>query len=194
MSLHYKKLLATKDDVKTLEKAQPDGTSVEMVRALTETLAKKQSPIKFVILFHLAGLIVVMLVYLYTTSWSQDKDEGDMSLDSLSMFKRMKQKNYSFFDATNSNVKFSDVVGIDTVKGEMELIVDFLKNTEKYTDMGAAVPRGVLLYGPPGTGKTLLAKAIAGEAGVPVIYASGANFTQGYYGFGARKIRELFSM
>ena len=194
MSLHYKKLLATKDDVKTLEKAQPDGTSVEMVRALTETLAKKQSPIKFVILFHLAGLIVVMLVYLYTTSWSQDKDEGDMSLDSLSMFKRMKQKNYSFFDAKNSNVKFSDVVGIDTVKGEMELIVDFLKNTEKYTDMGAAVPRGVLLYGPPGTGKTLLAKAIAGEAGVPVIYASGANFTQGYYGFGARKIRELFSM
>lgn len=91
-----------------------------------------------------------------------------------------------------SKVKFSDVAGIDEEKAQLEEIVEFLKNPKKYHSKGAKIPRGVLLNGAPGTGKTLLAKAVAGEAGVPFFQANGSSFDEKYVGVGASRVRELF--
>lgn len=92
----------------------------------------------------------------------------------------------------STNVKFSDVLGVEEAKGELEEIVEFLRNPEKFSKLGGKLPRGVLLTGPPGTGKTLLARAVAGEAGVPFLFASGSNFDELYVGVGAKRVRELF--
>ena len=98
------------------------------------------------------------------------------------------------YDAETSKekVKFDDVAGLDEEKQEMIEIVQFLKEPEKFTKMGAKVPKGVLLYGKPGTGKTLIAKAIAGEAGVPFISMSGSEFIEMFAGLGASRVRKLF--
>ncbi len=89
-------------------------------------------------------------------------------------------------------VTFSDVAGIDEVKEEVKEIVDFLTNPQKYIKLGAKIPKGILLVGPPGTGKTLLAKAIAGEAGVPFFSISGSDFVEMFVGVGASRVRDLF--
>ena len=94
---------------------------------------------------------------------------------------------------TTANVTFKDVAGISEVKEELQEIVDFLKNPSKYKDFGINLPKGVLLVGPPGVGKTLIAKALAGEAGVPFFYQSGSSFVQMYVGVGAKRVRDLFS-
>ncbi|NPA64984.1 MAG: ATP-dependent metallopeptidase FtsH/Yme1/Tma family protein, partial [Epsilonproteobacteria bacterium] len=91
-----------------------------------------------------------------------------------------------------SSVTFDDVAGVDEVKEELEEIIDFLKNPQKYRSFGVRMPKGVLLVGPPGVGKTLIAKAVAGEAGVPFFYQSGSAFVQIYVGMGAKRVRELF--
>ena len=95
-------------------------------------------------------------------------------------------------DATKEKVKFDDVAGLDEEKQEMIEIVQFLKEPKKFYEMGAKIPRGVLLYGKPGTGKTLIAKAIAGEAGVPFISMSGSEFIEMFAGLGASRVRKLF--
>ncbi|MDR2550784.1 MAG: ATP-dependent zinc metalloprotease FtsH [Desulfobulbus sp.] len=92
-----------------------------------------------------------------------------------------------------SKIKLDDVAGIDEAKEEVAELVDFLKKPEKFTAAGARIPAGVLLYGEPGTGKTLLAKAIAGEAGVPFFSISGSNFVEMYVGIGASRVRDLFN-
>ncbi|MBD1880539.1 ATP-dependent zinc metalloprotease FtsH [Coleofasciculus sp. FACHB-T130] len=92
----------------------------------------------------------------------------------------------------STGIKFSDVAGVDEAKLELLEIVDFLKNAGKYTRLGAKIPKGVLLVGPPGTGKTLLAKAIAGEAGVPFFSISGSEFIELFVGVGAARVRDLF--
>lgn len=89
-------------------------------------------------------------------------------------------------------ITFKDVAGIDEEKQELEEIVDFLKNSEKYTKLGAKIPKGVLLVGVPGTGKTLMAKAVAGEAGVPFFSISGSDFVEMFVGVGASRVRDLF--
>ena len=89
-------------------------------------------------------------------------------------------------------VTFKDVAGIDEEKQELEEIVDFLKNGEKYIKLGAKIPKGVLLVGVPGTGKTLMAKAVAGEAGVPFFSISGSDFVEMFVGVGASRVRDLF--
>ena len=91
-----------------------------------------------------------------------------------------------------ARVTFKDVAGVDEEKEELEEIVEFLKNPKKFTDMGARIPKGVLLVGPPGTGKTLLAKAVAGEAGVPFFIISGSDFVEMFVGVGASRVRDLF--
>ena len=94
--------------------------------------------------------------------------------------------------ATKSDVSFSDIGGISDVKIELEEIIDFMKNSKRYKNFGARMPRGVLLVGPPGVGKTMIAKAVAHEAGVPFYYQSGASFVQIYVGMGAKRVHELF--
>lgn len=95
-------------------------------------------------------------------------------------------------DASKQKVKFDDVAGLDEEKQEMIEIVQFLKEPKKFNEMGAKIPKGVLLYGKPGTGKTLIAKAIAGEAGVPFISMSGSEFIEMFAGLGASRVRKLF--
>ena len=97
---------------------------------------------------------------------------------------------FNWYPATN--ITFDDVAGCDGAKLELAEIVDFLKEPQIYTENGCIIPRGVLLYGPPGTGKTLLAKAVAGEAGVPFVSISGSEFVELYVGVGASRVRELF--
>ena len=94
--------------------------------------------------------------------------------------------------ATNVKKRFSDVAGIDEEKEELEEIVEFLKNPQKFTELGAKIPKGVLLVGQPGTGKTLLAKAIAGESNVPFFSISGSDFVEMFVGVGASRVRDLF--
>ena len=115
------------------------------------------------------------------------------------LLKRVKGENNKSFEfvksrarVTASKTKFSDVAGEDEEKAELEDIVDFLKNPQKYIELGAKIPKGVLLVGPPGTGKTLLARAVAGEANVPFFTISGSDFMELFVGVGASRVRDLF--
>lgn len=103
-----------------------------------------------------------------------------------------KSKATLFDNNTKVNVSFKDVAGLDEAKEEVMEVVDFLKNPKKYTSLGGKIPKGVLLVGPPGTGKTLLAKAVAGEAGVPFFSISGSDFVEMFVGVGASRVRDLF--
>ncbi len=103
-----------------------------------------------------------------------------------------KSKATLFDNNTKVNVTFKDVAGLDEAKEEVMEVVDFLKNPKKYTALGGKIPKGVLLVGPPGTGKTLLAKAVAGEAGVPFFSMSGSDFVEMFVGVGASRVRDVF--
>jgi len=95
-------------------------------------------------------------------------------------------------DPEKQKVTFKDVAGVDEAKEELQEVVEFLKDPKRYTEIGARIPKGVLLYGPPGTGKTLLARAVAGEAGVPFFSISGSDFVEMFVGVGAARVRDLF--
>ena len=103
-----------------------------------------------------------------------------------------KKNNGKLLEGQTPSTKFSDVAGEDSAVQEVEEIKDFLKDPSKYKALGARIPRGVLLYGPPGTGKTLLARAIAGEAGVPFYAMAGSDFVEMFVGLGASRVRDLF--
>lgn len=103
-----------------------------------------------------------------------------------------KAKTKSLVDTNTRKTTFADVAGADEEKAELEEIVEFLKSPERFNELGARIPKGVLLVGPPGTGKTLLARAVAGEAGAPFLSISGSNFVEMYVGVGASRVRDLF--
>ena len=96
-------------------------------------------------------------------------------------------------DPEKNKVTFNDVAGADEEKAELAEIVEFLKSPDRFIKLGAKIPKGVLLVGPPGTGKTLLARAIAGEAGVPFFIISGSDFVEMFVGVGASRVRDLFA-
>ncbi|MBD5140069.1 MAG: ATP-dependent zinc metalloprotease FtsH [Ruminococcus sp.] len=127
-------------------------------------------------------LIIGLMVFFFFFMMRQAGGGGKMS-----NFGKANVKN-----ASNKKHTFDDVAGADEEKEELAEIVDFLKNPKKYTEMGARIPHGVLLMGPPGTGKTLLAKAVAGEAGVPFFSISGSDFVEMFVGVGASRVRDLF--
>ncbi len=108
------------------------------------------------------------------------------------LFNIGKSKATLFDQNSKVNITFADVAGLDEAKDEVMEVVDFLKNPKKYTALGGKIPKGVLLVGPPGTGKTLLAKAVAGEAGVPFFTMSGSDFVEMFVGVGASRVRDLF--
>ena len=130
-------------------------------------------------------IIIVMFIWLMRRMSSSIGNETNRTLG----FGRIKSKTQSGED---SDKKFEDVAGCDEEKAELAELVDFLKNGEKYIQLGARIPKGVLLVGPPGTGKTLLAKAVAGEAGAPFLSISGSDFVEMYVGVGASRVRDLF--
>ena len=132
-------------------------------------------------------LIAVLLVGLWIYVMKQTSNGGVGG--KMNGFSKSKAKVIT--DDKNA-VKFCDVAGADEEKAELEEVVEFLKNPAKFVKLGARIPRGVLLVGPPGTGKTLLAKAVAGEAGVPFFSISGSDFVEMYVGVGASRVRDLF--
>lgn len=136
-----------------------------------------------------AILIIAFYVWLYRRA---NKQGGGMGMGGgLFGIGRSKAKRYDAADAAN-RVTFEDVAGIDEAENELVEIVEFLKNPQKYTRLGGTAPKGVLLIGSPGTGKTLLAKAVAGEAGVPFFSMSAAEFVEMIVGVGAARVRDLF--
>ena len=131
-------------------------------------------------------LIVILLVFMFMiTQQSQNSGSGR----SVMNFGKSRAKRAL---PNSQKVTFKDVAGADEEKAELEEIVDFLKQPSRYIEMGARIPKGVLLVGPPGTGKTLLAKAISGEAGVPFFSISGSDFVEMFVGVGASRVRDLF--
>ncbi len=135
----------------------------------------------------IALLFPILLIILMVVMWRKMyKSQSGQGADSVFGMGKSQAK------MAKSNVKFSDVAGIQEEKEELIEIVDYLKQPEKYTIMGARTPKGVLLYGPPGTGKTLLARAVAGEAGVPFFQISGSAFEDMLVGVGAKRVRDLF--
>ena len=131
-------------------------------------------------------IILVFVVIIYFVSINQAMGGKGGKLNSFG-----RSRAHLMSDSKNK-VRFSDVAGADEEKEELQEVVEFLKNPVRYSELGARIPRGVLLVGPPGTGKTLLAKAVAGEAGVPFYSISGSDFVEMYVGVGASRVRDLF--
>ena len=130
------------------------------------------------------GLLIIFFIFWFIL---MNRNQG--AGKSMS-FGKSKARNITEID--KNKVTFNDVAGVDEEKEELQEIVEFLKNPKKFTDMGARIPKGVLLVGHPGTGKTLLAKAVAGEAGVPFFIISGSDFVEMFVGVGASRVRDLF--
>ena len=130
-------------------------------------------------------LMIGAMVFFIWVNFSRNAGEGRSAMN----FGRSKAK---LFDPSKNKVNFSDVAGADEEKEELAEVVDFLKNPKKYSALGAKIPKGILLHGAPGTGKTLLAKAVAGEAGVPFFSISGSDFVEMFVGVGASRVRDLF--
>ena len=132
------------------------------------------------------ALIIIFLVFWFFMMSGNNGQSGAKTMT----FGKSKARMVNSSD--RSKVTFEDVAGVDEEKEELEEVVEFLKNPKKFTDMGARIPKGVLLVGQPGTGKTLLAKAVAGEAGVPFFIISGSDFVEMFVGVGASRVRDLF--
>lgn len=138
------------------------------------------------ILFLTSGAPILVLIGLYIFLMRRMQDGGNKTLS----FGRSRARMIS---QESTKVTFDDVAGVDEAKEELSEVVDFLSNPKKFTRLGGRIPKGVLLVGPPGTGKTLLAKAVAGEAGVPFFSISGSDFVEMFVGVGASRVRDLFA-
>ena len=153
------------------------------------TLEEKSESIFVTILGLLTpfGLLIIFFIFWFLMMGGPNANQAGGKTLSFG-----KSKARMMTPADRNKVTFDDVAGVDEEKQELQEIVQFLKNPKKFTDMGARIPKGVLLVGQPGTGKTLLAKAVAGEAGVPFFIISGSDFVEMFVGVGASRVRDLF--
>lgn len=140
------------------------------------------------ILISLLPIIIIIAVWIFIMR----KMSGGSGVGGGQIFNIGKSKAKLFDEKTDIKTTFKDVAGLEGAKEEIQEIVEFLKNPEKYTNLGGKIPKGALLVGPPGTGKTLLAKAVAGEAQVPFFSLSGSDFVEMFVGVGASRVRDLF--
>lgn len=173
--------------VVTLESEEVKKLPVEDVSYITEELRKSginytlKEVKKENLILSILPSVVILVIFFFFYMYMLRKQMGGFS-----------KKNDHYVANTDVKVRFTDVAGLVEEKTELEEVVSFLKTPEKYDKVGAKIPKGVLLIGPPGTGKTLLAKAIAGESGVPFYQISGSEFEEMYVGIGASRVRNLF--
>ena len=171
-----------RDDVNAYNEKHPDKPIVYDYKAGTSNtwiLSMLPSLLMFVVLIALG-------IYAFKKMGGAMSNEANRTLG----FGKIKTK--TLVEDEKRKTTFKDVAGCDEEKAELEELVEFLKNPESFTELGARIPRGVLLVGPPGTGKTLLARAVAGEAGAPFLSISGSDFVEMYVGVGASRVRDLF--
>lgn len=163
----------------------------DSMKAGTVKVTEKSESIWMVIFSLLTpfGILIIFFIFWFLLMGGAQSGNGGAGGKTMSFGKsRARMINPS----DKNRVTFDDVAGVDEEKEELEEIVEFLKNPRKFTEMGARIPKGVLLVGHPGTGKTLLAKAVAGEAGVPFFFISGSDFVEMFVGVGASRVRDLF--
>ena len=163
----------------------------DSMKAGTVKVTEKSESIWMVIFSLLTpfGILIIFFIFWFLLMGGAQSGNGGAGGKTMSFGKsRARMINPS----DKNRVTFDDVAGVDEEKEELEEIVEFLKNPRKFTEMGARIPKGVLLVGQPGTGKTLLAKAVAGEAGVPFFFISGSDFVEMFVGVGASRVRDLF--
>ncbi len=146
---------------------------------------KEPANYDFIMTIILIVLMLAGIIFFVWMNFSRSQSDGKSAMN----FGRSKAK---LHDPSKNKVTFADVAGADEEKEDLSEVVDFLKNPRKYSELGAKIPRGILLFGAPGTGKTLLAKAVAGEAGVPFFSISGSDFVEMFVGVGASRVRDLF--
>lgn len=152
---------------------------------------EKQSIFEKILVDWIIPFLPLIIFFSIINRAMKKRSAGGMNLNSM-MFGGGKSGAKEYVVKEGEGMKFSDVAGQDEAKESLAEIVDFLKNPQKYTDIGAKMPKGALLVGSPGTGKTLLAKAVAGEAGVPFFSIAGSEFVEMFVGMGASKVRDLF--
>ena len=167
---------------KFLEKAQEEGNFTG------EISYEKKSDMFGAFFWNIAPIFIIVAIWLFIMRRMGGGGTGGINPFSVG---KSKAQVYEKGDTTN-RVTFKDVAGQEGAKQEIQEIVDFLKQPQKYTDLGGKIPKGALLVGPPGTGKTLLAKAVAGEADVPFFSMSGSDFVEMFVGVGASRVRDLF--
>ena len=156
--------------------------------AFTSEIVEETSPLASLLLSWLLPLGIFVLLGQLMSKKLMDKAGGGAG----SMMFNMGKSNAKVYVKSSDGIRFSDVEGVDEAEENLQEIVDYLENPEKYRKIGASMPKGVLLVGPPGTGKTMLAKAVAGEANVPFFSMSGSEFVEMFVGMGASKVRDLF--
>ena len=150
-------------------------------------IVEETSPIISFLLSWIVPIAIFMILGNFLSKQMTKKMGGTNSM----MF-NMGKSNAKVYVKSSDGIKFSDVAGEDEAKELLTETVDYLHNPKKYTEIGASMPKGILLVGPPGTGKTMLAKAVAGEANVPFFSMSGSEFVEMFVGMGASKVRDLF--
>ena len=151
-------------------------------------IVEETSPLLTILLYWVLPLVLFIALGQFMSKKLMDKASGGPN----SMMFNMGKSNAKVYVKSSDGIRFSDVAGVDEAKENLAEIVDYLHNPEKYRQIGASMPKGVLLVGPPGTGKTMLAKAVAGEANVPFFSMSGSEFVEMFVGMGASKVRDLF--
>ena len=151
-------------------------------------IVEETSPLLTILLYWVLPLVLFIALGQFMYKKLMDKASGGAN----SMMFNMGKSNAKVYVKSSDGIRFSDVAGVDEAKENLAEIVDYLHNPDKYRQIGASMPKGVLLVGPPGTGKTMLAKAVAGEANVPFFSMSGSEFVEMFVGMGASKVRDLF--
>ncbi len=155
-------------------------------KGVTYRFIGKQNTVWLQLLINFLPFILIIVLYVVIFRKMSGNKEGGMGLFGIGGSRA------KAIEEGKVKTRFSDVAGVDEAKEELVEVVDFLKEPKKYTDIGGKIPKGVLLVGPPGTGKTLLARAVAGEAGVPFFRISGSDFVEMFVGVGASRVRDLF--
>lgn len=190
------RVTVTNEDGTSQSSVKEEGSILEQFRNLGVTEeALNQTDIQFedpstwntVLTIAISLGPVLLLIWIFSRSFRQMQGGGN----SIFNFGRSKARNLS--GADKPTVTFDDVAGVEEAKEEVQELVQFLREPERFIQVGARIPKGVLMVGPPGTGKTLLARAIAGEAGVPFFHISGSEFVEMFVGVGASRVRDLFN-